>query len=347
MKRVKVWDVAVRLGHLMMAGLVLGALLTAEEDGTIPLHTRLGLLLLGVVVFRVVWGFVGSPHARFRDFVRSPREVLAAAKAMAQRRPELHLGHNPVGGMMVLALLASLATITVTGVVIAMGPEWDGALATVLSKSSAHAVKEVHEGAAGLLVVLVGLHVAGVLVSSVLERQNLVAGMVTGYKRAPETVAAELAAAPRQGLVSRLAGFAVALALAAGPVTLVWTLLPVGTAEAAPPSALLPAYEAAARAEDATFKAFDAERGRALYVEEHQGAKGPVSCATCHMEDPRTTGRSPAGKVIEPLAPSANPERFTDQKKADKWFDRNCKQVLGRACSAREKGDLLTYLSTL
>ncbi len=343
MKRVKVWDVAVRVSHVALGSLVLAAFLTADEDDTVPLHTRLGLVLLGVVLFRLVWGFVGSPHARFKDFVKSPREVLAAARAMVRGKPESHLGHNPVGGMMVVALLATLFTIAATGIVIASGPEWNGALAGVLSKSSAHAVKELHEGAAQFLLVLVAFHVLGVVVSSLLEKQNLIKGMVTGYKRAPEAMEGSLTPAR-----SRAFGLVAAVMFSVAAVLLAWKLLPVGTAEAATPSsAVLSQYEARARQEDPSFQRFDASRGRALYTEEHPGKNGTISCVTCHTEDARREGRSPVGKVIEPLAPSANPQRFTDLVKSDKWFDRNCKHVLGRLCTARERGDVLTYLFTM
>lgn len=94
MKRVKVWDPAVRLSHLAMGVLVLAAFLTSEEDDTLPLHMRLGLGLLGVVLFRFVWGFVGSTHARSSDFVKGPKAVLAAVGGMVRGKPEHTLGHN-------------------------------------------------------------------------------------------------------------------------------------------------------------------------------------------------------------------------------------------------------------
>jgi mono/diheme cytochrome c family protein len=121
--------------------------------------------------------------------------------------------------------------------------------------------------------------------------------------------------------------------------------MPIGSAEAAEP--LLTHYQAAARAEDASFVTFDAARGRALYFEKHDVNGATSSCATCHTSDATKPGRSPVGKLIDPLAPSANPQRFTDLATADKWFNRNCKQVLGRTCTARERGDFLTYLFTL
>ncbi len=340
-KKVKVWDLAVRVGHWVMGALVLGAFLTADEDATLPLHTRLGLAVLGLVVFRLVWGFVGSTHARFRDFVRSPRTVLAYARRYVRGRPERHLGHNPLGSVMVLALLAALLLVTLTGLATVLGPEWDGPLAGLLSKDAAHAVKEVHEASAGLLVVLVVLHVGGVLLSSLLERQNLVAGMVTGRKRAS-------AAEPVPGeppLVARLAGLVVALVLGALVVLALWRAMPEAEA-ATPPQPLLGQYRKEARGEAPGFQE-DPARGRALYFAEHVQKGERLSCATCHTQDARAQGRSPVGKRIDALAPSANPERFTERKKADRWFDRNCKQVLGRTCSAAEKADLLSYLLTL
>lgn len=338
MKEVKVWDVAVRGSHLAFGLLVLGAFLTSEEDTSVALHTRLGLVLLGVVLFRVVWGFVGSRHARFSDFVRPPREVIAALKDMVRGAPKHVLGHNPVGAVMVVALLTTMLAVTMTGIIISQGPEWSGPLA--LSKSTAHFVKEVHEAAAWSLPVMIVLHVAGVLLSSVLERQNLVKGMLTGFKRAPE---GDIPVEP--SLTTRVAGFAFSALVALAVVLSLWKLMPIGEAEAASP--LLSRYELQARADDASFKGFDAARGRTLYFEEHDGKTGKVSCATCHTPDATKVGRSPAGKVIEPLAPSANPERFTNQAQADKWFDRNCKQVLGRTCTAQEKGDFVTFMETV
>ena len=338
MPKVKVWDLAVRISHLLFGVLVLGAFLTSEEDELVPVHTRVGLVLLGVVLFRVVWGFVGSKHARFTDFVRSPRVVMKELRTMIRGKAGHWLGHNPVGAVMVVMLLATLLTVTLTGIVSSQGPEWSGPL--LMSKSAAHSIKEVHEAAAWALPVLLVFHVAGVLLSSFLEKQNLVAGMVTGFKRSTA-----LTPAGDRETGSRVAGFLLATLVGLATVLLLWRLMPIGTADAASP--LLSRYETGARAEDPAFKTFDAARGRALYFEEHDTRTGKTSCATCHTPDATKTGRSPVGKVIEPLAPSANPQRFTDAATADKWFDRNCKQVLDRACTQRERGDFLTYVQSL
>ncbi len=333
MKRVKVWDPAVRLSHLAMGVLVLVAFLTSEEDDRLPLHMRLGLVLLGVVVFRIVWGFVGTPHARFADFVRGPKVVLEALKAMARGTPTHTVGHNPVGALMVLALLGTLLVTASTGVLLALGPDWEGPL--MLSKRALHLVKELHEGAAEALPVLVVLHVAGVLLSSVLERQNLPLGMVTGFKRATEPTSPSSPA--------RLAaGFALSALVSGAAIGGLWQILP-STADAATP--LLSAYADRAKSENPSFTGFDAARGKALYFTEHETPNGPTSCASCHSMDPRSPGRTPVGKRLDPLAPAITPDRFSDRAKADKWFDRNCTQVLGRRCTALERGDFITFVS--
>jgi hypothetical protein len=100
--------------------------------------------------------------------------------------------------------------------------------------------------------------------------------------------------------------------------------------------------EGAARRADSRFTGFSANRGRAFFASRHGG---DWSCASCHTEDPLAAGRhAETGKRIKPLAPAANPKRFSDAAKVQKWFDRNCGDVLKRACTAQEKGDVLEYL---
>jgi len=95
-------------------------------------------------------------------------------------------------------------------------------------------------------------------------------------------------------------------------------------------------------------KAFSAARGEALWKKTYINAKSGQkrSCTTCHTDNLRQKGKhARTGKIIEPMAPSVNPKRFTDRKKVEKWFRRNCKWTMGRVCSPQEKGDILTYLS--
>ena len=122
-------------------------------------------------------------------------------------------------------------------------------------------------------------------------------------------------------------------------------LLSAGCFAADSPQSLAAAY---AKQAGVAVSALSPDRGEALYRSAHPGGDGkPVSCASCHTDSPKQAGRTRVGKPIEPLAPSVNRERFTDAAKVEKWFRRNCKDVLQRECTAQEKGDFVTWLSQL
>ena len=194
--RIYVWDRFVRVFHWTLAATFCLAYATGEENAGV--HTHAGYVVLALIVSRIAWGLVGPRPARFASFVRGPRAVSGYLRGLARRAPlERHLGHNPAGGWMVLALLASLALTSVSGVVV-YGLEGHGPLAgldmrTVTASAGAgehhheHAAEEVweelHEAAANLTLALVLLHVAGVAVSSLRHRENLVRAMLNGYKR--------------------------------------------------------------------------------------------------------------------------------------------------------------------
>jgi len=172
MQEIKVWDLLVRLLHWSLVAAVLGAWLT--RDGEDPRHLQLGYIALAVVAMRVVWGFIGSRHARFADFVRSPRVTITYLQEVITRREPRHIGHNPLGGWMIVMLLATVAAICVTGWLYTTDAYWGVAW-----------VGELHEGLTDVLIVLVMLHVLGVVFTSIRQRENLVKAMLTG-KKAPE-----------------------------------------------------------------------------------------------------------------------------------------------------------------
>jgi len=125
--------------------------------------------------------------------------------------------------------------------------------------------------------------------------------------------------------------------LLALPAMAVWAAAAADT-----PATISSAYADAARRDTAAFAGFSAERGARFFQSTHGN---DWSCASCHTANPAATGKhAKTGKAITPLAPAANPERFSDAAVAEKWFKRNCNDVLGRACTAQEKGDLLAYL---
>jgi hypothetical protein len=108
------------------------------------------------------------------------------------------------------------------------------------------------------------------------------------------------------------------------------------------PQDFLAEFAAQAKKDDAAFSGFDASRGEQFFKSRHGG---DWSCSSCHTDNPTATGKHVVTKkAIKPFAPSANPERFTNPAKVEKWFKRNCKDVVKRECTAQEKGDLLTYL---
>jgi len=124
-------------------------------------------------------------------------------------------------------------------------------------------------------------------------------------------------------------------------------LISAASVRAESPDLILKRYESEARKMTPGFKTFSAERGQQLYVQKGTGPRSTTSCATCHGIDPRQAGRTRANKVIETLVPALNPKRFTDPAHVEKWFTRNCDDVLSRPCTPLEKGDFITWLLTL
>lgn len=167
---VKVWDPFVRVFHWSLATLFLVAYLTGDEIEKV--HIAAGYTIAGLVALRIVWGLVGPAHARFSNFVRSPRAVLAYMRDTALLRAPRYLGHNPAGGAMIVALLIMLIGTSVTGFMLTTDAFWGAKWA-----------EEMHEVLANLTVGLIVFHVLGVLIASFEHRENLVKSMITGRKR--------------------------------------------------------------------------------------------------------------------------------------------------------------------
>jgi cytochrome b len=175
---VRVWDPLVRAFHWSLVGAFAVAWLS--ED-VLALHTLMGYSVLSLVLVRIGWGFIGTRHARFADFVRCPATVFGYLRAALRLDPPRYLGHNPAGGLMVMVLLGSLLLVTLTGLAAYGAEERAGPLA---GWATSAAWKDVHEFFANLTLGLVMIHILGVLVESVLHGENLPRAMLTGYKRA-------------------------------------------------------------------------------------------------------------------------------------------------------------------
>lgn len=166
----RIWDPLVRVGHWLLVAGVAAAWLTRHAEGR--LHEWLGYLPLAVVVVRVGWGFLGSRHARFADFVRPPAATLRYARQAFLRTEPRHLGHNPLGGWMILLLLTLTALTAGSGWLYTTDRFWGVAW-----------VDAFHRWSTNLLLGAAAVHVAGVLLASWRHRENLVAAMLHGHKR--------------------------------------------------------------------------------------------------------------------------------------------------------------------
>lgn len=197
---VRVWDPAVRLFHWSVA---VGFFVAYFTEDALTWHVWAGYVVGGLVVLRIVWGFVGPRHARFTDFVCGPYAALRYLVGLLTFRARRHLGHSPAGGIMVIALLVGLLATVWSGLE-TLAVEKDAGplaqvelpvqmaaaqIALVKDEPAARAARgegfweEAHEAFANIMLVLVLVHIAGVALASLVHRENLVAAMITGNKR--------------------------------------------------------------------------------------------------------------------------------------------------------------------
>lgn len=201
--RVKVWDLPLRIFHWSLLAAVTTAIVTGKLGGEwMALHGRAGLAIVGLVAFRLVWGLVGSSTARFSRFVPVPGQILAYLKGQWRG-----IGHNPLGALSVLALLAVLGVQAGTGLFSNDDIAFAGPLASQVVDELSQKLTSWHHQLANVLFILLGLHVGAIAFYAKVKKDQLVKPMVTGWKAVP----AEVAQAPR-----RARRVAVFLALAAG-----------------------------------------------------------------------------------------------------------------------------------
>ena len=192
---IRVWDWPTRICHGSIVFLVAGAWWTAT-NGQLQWHRRIGLTLLGVLSFRLLWGVFGGSTARFSSFVRGPAAVGRYARDLAANRKTFVVGHNPLGGWSVVAMLAALVGQVTLGLfaVDADGLE-SGPLAAHVSFEAGRAIAHWHRLGFDVLVGLVALHLCAVLVYA-LRRDDMIGPMIGGLKAAPAGVE-PMRAAPR------------------------------------------------------------------------------------------------------------------------------------------------------
>lgn len=209
MQRTLIWDLPTRLFHWSLALSFAGAWLTSEGDQWRAIHVFLGYLMLGLLGFRVLWGLAGSHFSRFASFWFGPKEALTYLKQVATRRAQRHIGHNPTGSLAIYLLLALVLVVGITGILTLGGDEQQGMAAGWFSFSQIQIIKKLHDLLATLMLLLVFGHIAGVVVESVLHKENLARSMLTGTKLTDATTPlAKPHAAVAMLMLALIAGFA-------------------------------------------------------------------------------------------------------------------------------------------
>jgi cytochrome b len=187
-RAVRVWDVPVRIFHWLLVALIVTSWVTSEIGGNaMTYHMWSGYTILTLAAFRVVWGFVGSQHARFADFIYGPGAVISYARGLLRLEPPYYTGHNPLGGWSVIVMLLSVLVQACTGLFANDDIATEGPLASRVSGDMSSLLTTIHRYNFYVLLTLVCLHVAAALFYLIVKRENLIGAMFTGRKQAPVT----------------------------------------------------------------------------------------------------------------------------------------------------------------
>lgn len=169
---IRVWDFPTRIFHWALAACFVIAIITQDMERLRLVHITSGYTMVGLVVFRFVWGVVGTRYARFSSFIPSPRAIMPYVSGVLSGRPQHFIGHNPLGALAIVAMLLLTIGIVLSGIVLDRGISED-------------LFEELHEGLANAMLAVVAIHLVGVVLSGVVHRENLVKAMLTGKKEGP------------------------------------------------------------------------------------------------------------------------------------------------------------------
>jgi cytochrome b len=181
---IKVWDPLVRIFHWSLVIAFLICYVTQEQE--YDLHLYAGYTIAGLVIVRIVWGFVGAPYARFSDFVCSPAAVYRHLKALLQCKVNHYIGHNPAGGAMIIMLLLAMIILTISGVALDAAENRAGPLGDTKLFLYLTPVQKTHDISTDVTIVLIVLHIMGVFTQSFLSKENLTRAMISGRKETHE-----------------------------------------------------------------------------------------------------------------------------------------------------------------
>lgn len=185
--KMKIWDLPTRLFHWMLAASFAGAYFTSRSEWLLERHTVFGYIALGLVAFRVLWGFEGNRFARFSEFVKGWGAVKSYIINAARLKPDRYLGHNPAVGWVVIFVLLLTSAICVTGIITYSGEEGRGAFSGLFSFNAAMYAAVIHDLLADLAVAVIVIHICAALFHDFILKENIIISMITGNKEDPES----------------------------------------------------------------------------------------------------------------------------------------------------------------
>lgn len=199
-QRIRLWDLPTRIFHWSLAALVIAAFISGLIGGkAIDLHGRIGLAILGLLAFRIVWGVAGSTYARFAQFAPTPSRIVACL------RGQWHgIGHNPLGALSVFALLALLGVQTLSGLMANDDIAFSGPLYPLIDKALSDQLSSLHRQLSNLLMALVVLHIAAIGFYAHVKKDNLIKPMLTGWKEDAPATARSASGGSRMALAAAL-----------------------------------------------------------------------------------------------------------------------------------------------
>jgi len=178
-KIIRVWDLPIRLFHWLLVLCIAGSLISVNIGGNaIELHAYFGYSILTLLIFRIMWGFVGSTHARFASFIPKPKSVLNYLQGKSPR----FLGHNPIGALSVFALLFALSVQVITGLFVDDEIAFQGPFAKYVSNATVSFLSQIHEGNQVVIYTLIAIHIAAIIYYRKFKGEDLIKPMINGDK---------------------------------------------------------------------------------------------------------------------------------------------------------------------
>ena len=182
MSRKLIWDLPIRIVHWLLTVLIFGSWYTVTVTGDMERHMLIGQTILCLLIFRVVWGFVGTRYAKFSSFVFGPRTILAYARSILSRRGGGYAGHNPLGFLAVFAMLLLIGVQVTTGLFATDGDFYEGPLNHLVSGRTGNQITDIHYLNFDVLAIMIGIHIVAIFFYLLYKRENLISPMFTGKK---------------------------------------------------------------------------------------------------------------------------------------------------------------------